>query len=41
MLKVTYHANLTFSVFKGYKRAPGASTNPWNIKKDNQVNLVW
>ncbi len=41
--KVTYHENMTFSMFKCYNRVPGASTNPEkeNVKKDNPVTLFW
>ncbi len=36
-LKVTYHENQTFSMFKCYNRVPGVSTNPENMKKNNPV----
>ncbi len=40
LLKVTYHENLTFSVFKCYNRVPDASTNPENVKKNNPVKKI-
>ncbi len=36
---MTYHENLTFSIFKCYNRVPSASTNPENVKKNNPVNF--
>ncbi len=36
-LKVTYHENLNFSVFKCSNQVPGASTKPENVKKNNPV----